>query len=96
MFRTTKAKIIFIAIYSFICLTITAMLILYQNIEIVEKEEIVQEISQEINEKDVSGIDLSGTYNQNDLEIEEKVISQEKIEIRYFQIKGLKNKRSLI
>ena len=96
MFKSTKAKVIFVAIFSVICLIVTALLILYQNIEIEEKnEEILQEVSNEpndSNEKDVPGIDLKGTYNQNDLKIEEKSATQEKVEIRYFQISGLKNK----
>lgn len=93
MFKTTKAKIIFVSTFSVICITITALLIVYQNIDIEEKsEEIVQEVSKVTNEKDVPGIDLKGTYNQNDLIIEEKSITQEKIEIRYLQINGLKNK----
>lgn len=93
MFKTTKAKIIFVAIFSAICLIITTILILYQNIEIEERnEEITQETSKEIVEKDVPGIDLKGTYNQNDLKIEEKAVTQEKVEIRYAQISGLKNK----
>ena len=35
-------------------------------------------LNEEINEKDVRGIDLTGTYNQNDLKIEEKSAKQEK------------------
>ena len=93
MFKTTKAKIIFVTVFSVICLIITALLILYQNIEIEEKaEEVVEEVSKAANEKDVPGINLKGTYNQNDLKIEEKSVTQEKIEIRYLQISGLKNK----
>lgn len=93
MFKTTKAKIIFVLIFSIICIIITSLLIVYENIDIEEKsEEIVQEIAKEDSGKDVSGIDLKGTYNQNDLIIEEKSITQEKIEIRYLQISGLKDK----
>ena len=93
MFKTTKAKIIFVLIFSIICIIITSLLIVYQNIDIEEKsEEIVLETSKENIGKDISGIDLKGTYNQNDLIIEEKSITQEKIEIRYLQIRGLKNK----
>lgn len=93
MFKTTKAKVIFVAIFSVICLIVTAILIVYQSIEIEEKNgEIPNEISKETKEKDVPGIDLKGTYNQNDLKIEEKSVTLEKIEIRYFQISGLKNK----
>ena len=89
MFKTTKAKIIFVLIFSIICIIITSLLIVYQNIDIEEKsEEIVLETSKENIGKDISGIDLKGTYNQNDLIIEEKSITQEKIEIRYLQIRG--------
>ena len=93
MFKTTKAKIIFVTIFSVICLIITALLILYQNIEIeVKNEEVIEEVAEVVDEKDVSGIDLKGTYNQNDLKIVEKSMTQEKAEIRYLQISGLKNK----
>lgn len=93
MFKTTKAKVIFVAMFSIICLIVTAILIVYQNIEIEGKNgEASNQISKETKEKDVSGIDLKGTYNQNDLVVEEKSVTLEKIEIRYFQIKGLKNK----
>lgn len=93
MFKTTKAKVIFVAIFSIICITITAMLIVYQKIDINEKnEDVAEEISKENNEKDVLGIDLKGKYNQNDLIIEEKSVTLAKAEIRYFQISGLKNK----
>lgn len=93
MFKTTKAKVIFVAIFSAICLIVTAILIVYQSIEIEGKNgETSNEISKETKEKDVPGIDLKGTYNQNDLVIEEKSVTLEKIEIRYFQISGLKNK----
>jgi len=85
MFKTTKAKIIFVSIFSVICLLITAILIIYKNIDIEEK-------NKETNEKILTGIDLKGTYNQNDLKIEEKSVTQEKVEIRYLQISGLKNK----
>lgn len=91
MFKTTKAKIIFVSVFSVICLIVTAILILYQNIDIQEKNQ-EQQISEKTNEKDVPGIDLNGTYNQNDLEFEEKSITQDKIEIRYLQISGLKDK----
>lgn len=93
MFKTTKSKVTFVAIFSVICLIVTSILILYQSIEIEDKnEEIVEQPSEETSEKDVPGIDLNGTYNQNDLNIEEKVITQGKIEIRYLQISGLKDK----
>ena len=92
MFKTTKAKIIFVTVFSFICIAITAILILYDNIDIEEKhEENIQEITNE-NEDGVTGIDLMGTYNQNAINIEEKSVTHEKAEIRYLQISGLKNK----
>ncbi len=92
MFKTTKAKVIFVAIFSIICLIVTAILIVYQRIEIEDKEENIVEESKNTKENDYPGIDLKGTYNQNDLQIEEKAISQNKIEIRYPRISGLKNK----
>ena len=94
MFKTTKAKIIFVIIFSLVCIAITAVLILYHNIDIEEKvEENTQEIVENKNNvKDVKGIDLRGTYNQNNIKIEEKSAKQEKAEIRYLQISGLKNK----
>lgn len=93
MFKTTKAKVISVTIFSTICIAITAILIVYQSIEIEEKnQEIVEKVSKEIKEKDVPGINLNGTYNQNDLIIKEKSVTLEKVEIRYYQISGLKNK----
>lgn len=93
MFKTTKAKVMFVTIFSFVCVVITAILILYQNIDIDGKnEENIQDVLEKTKEKDVAGIDLSGTYNQNHLKIEEKSAKQEKAEIRYLQISGLKNK----
>lgn len=93
MFKTTKAKILFVSIFAIVCLIVTAILILYQNIEIEEKnEETVGKTLKETKEKDVPGIDINGTYNQNDLKIEEKSVTKEKVEIRYLQISGLKNK----
>ena len=92
MFKTTKAKVIFVAIFSAICIITTTILVLYKNIEIEEVPEVIEEASQEIAKKDVPGINLKGTYNQNDLKFEEVSVTKEKVEIRYFQIKGLKNK----
>lgn len=93
MFKTTKAKIIFVAIFSIICIITTIMLVWYKNIEIeeVQEIEIVEEISNETQD-DIPGIDLKGNYNQNDLLIKEMAVTKEKVEIRYFQISGLKNK----
>ena len=92
MFKTTKAKIIFVAIFSAICIITTTILVLYKNIEIEEVPEVIEEISKETSQKDTSGIDLKGTYNQNDLKLEEVSVTQKKVEIRYFQISGLKDK----
>ena len=93
MFKTTKAKVVFVIIFSVLCMIVTGILILYQNIDIEEKnEEVTQGVSKEPIEKDVPGINLKGTYNQNDLKIEEKSITQEKVEVRYAQISGLKDK----
>ena len=94
MFKTTKAKLIFVAIFSLICITVTSILIIYHKIDIAQDEEqAIEETTDKDNTvKKVSGIDLNGKYNQNDLEFEEKAVSREKIEIRYLQIKGLKNK----
>lgn len=93
MFKTTKAKVIFVVVFCVICISTTMGLILYQNIEIEESEgnELISS-ENETKVKDVAGIDLKGTYNQNDLKIEEKRVTKEKVEIRYFQISGLKNK----
>lgn len=93
MFKTTKSKIIFVIVFSMICVIITTILILYKNINIEENsQEGLQVFAENVKEKDFPGIDLKGTYNQNDLKIEEKSITQEKVEIRYLQINGLKNK----
>lgn len=92
MFKTTKVKVIFVAVFSLICIIITTILILYKNIDIEDITNITEEPSKEIDRKDVLGIDINGTYNQNDLELNEVSVTKEKVEIRYFQIKGLKNK----
>ena len=93
MFKTTKAKIIFVLIFCIICILITLGLILYKNIEI-DNDDFSSDntvLDENINKKDVEGIDLKGTYNQNDLKIEEKRIARDKIEIFYYQIDGLKD-----
>ena len=94
MFKTTKAKILGVMVFSLICIITTTILILYKNIEIEEVQENIpiENITEQIQEKDVPGINLKGTYNQNDIVFEEKSITQEKVEIRYLQISGLKNK----
>ena len=78
MFKTIKAQIIFSIVFSVICVITTTILIAYQKIDIEEN----LKTGEIIKEKDVKGIDLNGTYNQNDLEIEEKSVSLAKREIR--------------
>lgn len=94
MFKTTKAKVISVVIFSVICIIITTLLVLYKNIEIeeVENSGVIEETNDENKAKDVQGIDLNGTYNQNDLIIKEVEVTKEDVEIRYLQISGLKNK----
>ena len=45
MFKTTKAKVIFVIIFSIICIAITTLLIIYQNIDIGENTPISKEES---------------------------------------------------
>lgn len=93
MFKTTKAKVIFVVIFCVICISITLGLILYKNIDIDHYSvEDGNTTAGEERQKDVAGIDLKGTYNQNDLTIQEKRVTKEKVEISYFQISGLKDK----
>lgn len=93
MFKTTKSKVIFVAIFCILCIVVTVGLVLYKNIEINDeiddgnKEEVITN-----KEKDVAGIDVKGTYNQNDLMIDEKRTTTGKAEVLYKQIYGLKNK----
>ena len=94
MFKSTKGKLIFVIIFSIICITITALLIMYSKIDIddqVEQETILNTQSIQTS-NDEQGLDLKGKYNQNDLKIVGKQASQEKIEFSYFQIEGLKDK----
>lgn len=94
MFKSTKGKLIFVIIFSIICITITALLIMYSKIDIedqVEQETILKTQSIQTS-NDEQGLDLKGKYNQNDLKIVGKQASQEKIEFSYFQIEGLKDK----
>ena len=91
MFKTTKAKIIFVTVFSILCIIITFLLIIYDNIEIQEKEEVTIE-EETVTEKDVPGVDFNGKYDQNDLIINSQNYSEDKIEIEYYQIEGLKNK----
>lgn len=89
MFKTTKSKIIFVVIFSVICIIITALLIAYKNIDITEETN--EEKITNAEEKDFPGIDLDGVYNQNDIKFEEKTYQSEKIQARYYAINGLKN-----
>ena len=93
MFKTTKSKVIFVAIFCILCIVVTVGLVLYKNIEI--NDEIDEGNKEEVitnKEKDVAGIDVKGTYNQNDLMIDEKRTTTGKAEVLYKQIYGLKNK----
>lgn len=94
MFKTIKAKVIFVIIFCIICMSTTLGLILYKNIEIDQdsiKDSNIANV-EETKGKEEKGIDLKGTYNQNDLTIQEKKATKENIEINYCQIYGLKNK----
>ena len=89
MFKTTKAKVIFVTVFCSLCILVTIGAVIYKNIEIEdEKQENNQEIANENIDK-VAGIDTKGTYNQNDLSILEKRATKDKIEISYCQISGL-------
>lgn len=93
MFKTTKAKVISVSVFCIICITITLSLILYKNIEIDNEMSDGNVMNgEELNSKDIQGIELKSTYNQNDLRIQENKVSKEKVEINYLQISGLKNK----
>lgn len=91
MFKTTKSKIIFVIVFSTICIIITSLAVMYNKIEI---ETISEEENpvEKVKEKDVLGIDLKGTYNQNDIKIENRKYGSEDVEIEYYQISGLKDK----
>ena len=89
MFKTTKGKVIFVMIFCIICITITLGKVIYKNIEI--DDDIAQENNENESQKNVNGIDLKGTYNQNDLTITEKRATKDKVEITYCQISGLNN-----
>lgn len=88
MFKTIKSRVIFVVIFCIICIAITIGAVIYKNIEI---GEVAQEESEERQQQNVQGINLKGTYNQNNLTILEKQISRDKIEITYCQINGLKD-----
>ena len=89
MFKTTKGKVIFVMIFCIICITITLGTVIYKNIEI--DDDIAQENNENESQKNVNGIDLKGTYNQNNLTIKEKRATKDKVEITYCQISGLNN-----
>lgn len=93
MFKTTKAKVIFVVVFCIICISVTLGLILYKNIEIDrEGMDNIDASENNTDNKDIVGIDLKGTYNQNDLKIQENKVTKEKVEISYCQVLGLKNK----
>ena len=89
MFKTTKSKIIFVVIFSVICIIITALLVGYKNIDITGETN--EEVITEVEKKDFQGIDLAGVYNQNDLKLEEKTYQSEKVQSKYYKISGLKD-----
>lgn len=96
MFKTIKGKLIFVVIFSVICIIITSILVMYKRIDIKydNSEEIPRTEETKSNEStNEKGIDLKGKYNQNDLKITEKRATKERVEITYFQIDGLKNQK---
>ena len=96
MFKTIKGKLIFVVIFSVICIIITSILVMYKRIDIKDdnSEEIPRTEETKKNEStNEKGIDLKGKYNQNDLKITEKRATKERVEITYFQIDGLKNQK---
>lgn len=90
MFKTTKSKIIFVVIFCTICIVATTLIVLYKNIDIEpeQQEEVIEENTSK--EKDVQGVNLKGTYNQNDIKVERRTFKNDKLEIEYCQISGLK------
>lgn len=96
MFKTIKGKLIFVVIFSVICIIITSILVMYKRIDIKydNSEEIPKTEETKANEStNEKGIDLKGKYNQNDLKIVEKRVTKERVEITYFQIDGLKEQK---
>ena len=96
MFKTIKGKLIFVVIFSVICIIITSMLVMYKRIDIKydNSEETSKTEETKANEStNEKGIDLKGKYNQNDLKIVEKRVTKERVEITYFQIDGLKDQK---
>ncbi len=92
MFKTTKSRIIFVATFSAICIIITTVLVIYNNIDINQNES-EENTSKSIKiEKDVQGIDTKGTYNQNSVKFEEKSYKSDKVESYYCKMSGLINK----
>lgn len=94
MFKTIKGKLIFVIIFSIVCIIATSIIVMYKRIDIKDDNE--EEISDNEKTEDTvsveeKGIDLKGKYNQNDLKITEKRATKERVEITYFQIEGLKN-----
>ena len=77
MFKTTKRKVIFVVVFSIICVITTALLIMYNKIEI--KQDIEEEPTKDETKTAIKGIDLKGTYNQNDIKIEEQKYNSDKI-----------------
>lgn len=75
MFKTIKGKLIFVVIFSVICIIITSILVMYKRIDIKydNSEETSKTEETKANEStNEKGIDLKGKYNQNDLKIVEK------------------------
>ena len=96
MFKTIKGKLIFVVIFSVICIIITSILVMYKRIDIKydNSEETSKTEETKANEStNEKGIDLKGKYNQNDLKIVEKRVTKERVEITYFQIDGLKDQK---
>lgn len=96
MFKTIKGKLIFVVIFSVVCIIITSILVMYKRIDIKydNSEETSKTEETKANEStNEKGIDLKGKYNQNDLKIVEKRVTKERVEITYFQIDGLKDQK---
>ena len=74
MFKTIKGKLIFVVIFSVVCIIITSILVMYKRIDIKydNSEETSKTEETKANEStNEKGIDLKGNYNQNDLKIVE-------------------------
>ena len=66
MFKTIKGKLIFVVIFSVICIIITSILVMYKRIDIKDdnSEEIPRTEETKKNEStNEKGIDLKGKYN---------------------------------